>query len=209
MNRSHLGGLALVALIGPAPALPTAQPQAGPPSIAAGWTTVPGSRLWVTGSSTVRDFECAAKRIDGEIRTDPADAALALADLERAVTGAEVAVQAADLDCRNDAMNGHLRKALRADAHPVIRFRVDSLTVAVTSAADGLARLAGTLQLAGEERPLVVDVALAQAEDGALGVAGAAAIDMTEWGIKPPKLMLGALKVHDRVVVHFDVKFSR
>lgn len=31
---------------------------------------------------------------------------------------------------------------------------------------------------------------------------------MTEFGVKPPRLMLGTLKVHDNVTVFFDVVFK-
>ena len=32
---------------------------------------------------------------------------------------------------------------------------------------------------------------------------------MTEWGMKPPSLMLGTMKVRDEVSIHVDVALTR
>ena len=41
--------------------------------------------------------------------------------------------------------------------------------------------------------------------DGALRVTGKVPITMTEWGIKPPTLMMGTIKVGQVVTVQFDL----
>lgn len=184
-------------------------PAAAPaPALAGSIIVHPDSRLWVTGSSTVRDYECAATEITGALQTDVAKAAPGLDDLESVVKGAEITVAVDRLDCRNDTMNGHMRKALEAEQNPDIRYRVDSFVTAPMAEGQAVIELKGSLSIAGEERPFSIIADLVSEADGALVVRGETPLDMTEWGVKPPKLMLGALKVHDRVVVHFDVKFT-
>jgi hypothetical protein len=39
-------------------------------------------------------------------------------------------------------------------------------------------------------------------------VQGVHELNMTEWGIRPPRLMLGTLRVHEDVQVHFDLLLS-
>jgi hypothetical protein len=40
-------------------------------------------------------------------------------------------------------------------------------------------------------------------------VTGKVPVTMTTWGIKPPTLMLGALKVGETVTVHFDLQLTQ
>ena len=48
--------------------------------------------------------------------------------------------------------------------------------------------------------------AVAREEAGSvLRVRGSEEIVMTEFGVKPPSLMMGTMKVRDRVVVQYDV----
>jgi hypothetical protein len=110
----------------------------------------PSSRLWVEGTSNVRDFICTAGSLTVNVESN-GDAGLArrVAAGEKAITAVDVNVPAHSLDCANNKkMTEHMLKAIKADENPV---------------------------------------------------------RMTDFGLKPPSLMLGAFKVHDPVVVHFDL----
>src|SRR5690349_7846551 len=67
------------------------------------------SRLWLDGTSTVRSFKCSASKVNvtavGEPTAQPAEI----------VKSASLTVPVAALDCGNNTMNGHMRKALKAD----------------------------------------------------------------------------------------------
>jgi hypothetical protein len=41
--------------------------------------------------------------------------------------------------------------------------------------------------------------------DGALRVTGRYPMPMTQWGVQPPRLMMGTMKVGDTVTVNFDL----
>ena len=108
------------------------------------------------------------------------------------------------LDCRNNTMNGHLRNALKADANPEIRFRATSVAVTPTGADEGTVAMSGTLSIAGQERPVTIEGTVSRA-NGELRVRGSKRITMTEWGVRPPSLMLGAMRVAPAATVGFDV----
>ncbi|HET6763978.1 MAG TPA: YceI family protein [Longimicrobiaceae bacterium] len=174
------------------------------PALAAAAATAPlsfqsGSRVWVDGTSTVRSFHCVSTTADGGAVASTTD----LAHLTT-VSHAQVSVQVASLDCRNGTMNGHMRKALKADASPTISFRASSVEVAATSADAGTARLVGTLSMGGTERPVTIDATVARV-DGQLRVRGTKPLLMTEWGLRPPSLMMGTMRVNPNVTVGFDV----
>lgn len=193
MRAKLFGSLAVVAVLAPA-ALAWA-PAPAP------LTIQPQSRLWVEGSSTVRGYECKATRIDGTIVADPAGA---VAELQNAVKRVEISIPVAVLDCGNGQMNDHMRKALKSDKAPLIRYRLSSHEVAARGENEGTVKMSGALSIAGQEKPVSVDATVAR-EGGALRVKGSRRLQMTEFGVKPPTLMMGTLKVHDPVTVHFDL----
>jgi polyisoprenoid-binding protein YceI len=158
----------------------------------------PGSRVWVDGTSTVRAWHCESARAVGSAAATTTD----LAQLAN-VGSASVTVPVATLDCRNTTMNGHMRNALKADQAPEIRFRASSVKVTANGDA-GTAEMEGTLSIGGQDRPTTITAQVAT-ENGQIRVRGTKRINMTEWGLRPPSLMLGTMKVNPQVTVGFDV----
>ena len=164
----------------------------------------PESRLWISGTSTVRSFECQARSFDAKLESTGKAAVDALLAGEKIVSSVEVTVPVEELDCRNGTMNEHMRKALKAAQHPTVVFRIDAYEL--TRSDDGVAvTLNGTLTLGGVEKPITVNAQAKPGENGTLLVSGTREVRMTEFGLKPPTLMLGTLKVDERIKVGFDV----
>jgi len=162
----------------------------------------PESRLWVDGTSTVRSFTCKASEVDANVIGTPNAIAQVTAG-ERGVTTVRVRVEAAKLERGQGTMNDHMRKALKADANPVIDFKVSEYDI--SRSPDGVTgTLNGTLNLGGVEKPIAVP-AVGKSEGGALRVTGSYPLKMTEYGLKPPSLMFGRIKVGETVTVKFDL----
>lgn len=159
----------------------------------------PESRVWFDGTSTVRSFSCSATRIESTVETD---ASALSASPDQVVKSAEVVIAASALDCKNGSMNGHMRKALKAAQYPNISWRMTSYRVEADSV-----MISGQLSIAGKENPIELRT-FGQAADGTIRVKGTVPIRMTEFGVKPPTLMLGTMRVHDAVTVKFDVALN-
>lgn len=204
--RSLITGLACVAVAGArgpgvtqaTPRRPmTAPPEAGSLTLAA------GSRLWFDGKSTVRDWSCSAPVLEAKVETAGSAATAAVLNGAKAVTGATLSVPTMQLDCDNGTMNGHMRKALEAERHAAITFTLDRYELAGGDSARGT--LEGMLVVKGIGKPITLPVEIQAGPDDALRVTGHYALRMTDWGVKPPKLMLGTLKVNEMVDVRFDL----
>lgn len=164
----------------------------------------PESRLWIAGTSTVRSFQCQAGSFEAKIESAGSGAVAAVLGGEKAVSNVVVTVPVDKLDCRNATMNEHMRKALKADKNPAVVFKVAAYDLA--KSAEGVAvTLTGTLTLGGVEKPITVDAQAKSGDNGTLLVSGTREVRMTEFGLQPPKLMLGTLKVDERIKVGFDV----
>ena len=166
-------------------------------------TLQPESKLWVTGTSNVRDFECAAGAVTVDVSSAPGAVAL-IASGEKAVTSVGVRVPAAQLDCKNGKMNSHMLKALKATEHPEIAFELTSYDLA-TIATGVKVTLTGDLTLGGVKKSITMIAKAAPVDDGALKVTGTQDIVLSDYGLKAPTLMMGTLKVQDLVQVHFDL----
>lgn len=184
--------------------------------VTAAWTGMdepvklgPSSQLWVEGKSTMKDWKCVAEVMQGAIEavtTEPAPRVLAG---EKAITTVGLSIPVEKLNCNNsNTMNGHMKKALKATENPVIEFRLISYEL---SAADAGRKgtLNGTLRIGGVEKPIVLSVDLMAGAEGGLRVKGTYVMNMTDFGLKPPSLMLGTMKVKDQVTVGFDLLLDK
>ena len=98
-------------------------------------------------------------------------------------------------------------KALKAKEHPVIGFRVSTYDVRKAGeATEGAAT--GELTLGGVQKPVTVTAEVKEEADGTLRITGSYPLRMTEYGLKPPSLMMGTMKVNERVTVHFDLRLK-
>lgn len=111
----------------------------------------------------------------------------------------EVAIPVKTLHSTRDGLDSNMHKALNLKAHPEIVYRLKGL-----EAKSGGLRALGTLKIAGVEKDVAFDLTATEAEGG-LVVKGAIDLLMTDFGIAPPKAMLGMLKTDPKVTVSFSV----
>jgi hypothetical protein len=90
---------------------------------------------------------------------------------------------------------------LHTDAHPEARLRA-RVTADATQA--GAHKVAGTFELLGSSRAIELVV---HARDGRLR--GEVELRPSDWGIKPYRALLGAIRLADRVRVRFDLRDDR
>jgi polyisoprenoid-binding protein YceI len=198
--RAHTFRATLAALC--LPVVAAARP-AGDPAL----MLQPESQLWVSGTSTVRAFECQAGVLDARVTATGPDAVGAVIAGEKAVRSAELDVPARALDCRNGTMNEHMLKALKAAEHPTIAFRIASYDV-VGAEAGLRGRATGELTLGGVTKTITVAAELKEDADGTLRITGTHELRMKEYGLKPPTLMMGTMRVHETVTVGFDLRLK-
>lgn len=151
------------------------------------------SRLWLEGTSTVRSFKCTANKIDAEVNAEPGAKP---ADM---VKSASLVVVVASLECGNKTMNEHMLKALKSRENPQITWRMSSYEVNGPNV-----EIKGNLTIAGKENPIELR-GTGSAENGIIRFKGSKQFKMTEYGVKPPRLMLGTMRVGDPVTVSFDL----
>lgn len=114
----------------------------------------------------------------------------------------DVAIAAATLTSPREGLDANMHKALNVEQFPEITFRLRR----IDGAADAL-KAVGVLRIAGVDR----EVALAihtERKNAALVVKGELRILMTDFGITPPKALMGMLKTDPKVTVTFEAALA-
>jgi len=186
-----------------------AQPGPGSTAAPAAVHLGPGSALWIEGTSTVHEWESRTTRPTVKLlrdgaTADPADVA-ALDQWLRAggLKGLELGVPLATMHSKKGStLDKNLLKALKAEQNPEITFHLTQARLGNASGDSISVSADGVLRVAGRERPITVAGRLVRSEAG-VWLNGSHGLRMTEYDVKPPTMMLGALRVHDSLSVHF------
>jgi len=161
--------------------------------------------LSISGTSTMHDYRVSTKALKvGAAIASAADNKELLQP--GALQSFELQIPVNTFTSEKDGLTKQMFKAMKADKHPLITFRLNSYTV--EAAAGGTTvKPTGTLTVAGVERP--IDMVLEVNEQaGALQLRGRRDLLMTEFGIKPPTMFMGMLKTHDKVTITFELQLA-
>jgi YceI-like protein len=117
-----------------------------------------------------------------------------------AIESFEVAIAAGSLSSPREGLDKNMYKALKVKEFPDITFRL----IRFDGGTDpGALRAKGVLTIAGVDREVALDLKTAR-HDLTFTVTGSLPLLMTDYGIAPPKAMLGMLKTDPKVTVTFE-----
>lgn len=175
---------------------------ADPPSSAANIPTKEGT-VKIEGTATIYgNWACEGQ---ASVAATPGNALEPVPGFPGGVKKTVVKVVVHDIECGDGTMNKHLRKALKEKDHPTIEFETDKYTLQNNG---GAVKAFGELSIAGVPRPVELDANLTALPEGGVRVVGEVDIQMKEYGVKPPSLLFGTLKVRPDVTVIFDTKIQ-
>jgi polyisoprenoid-binding protein YceI len=180
-------------------------------------TVAPGASLELDGDSTLHHYSAKAHGLEIGVKIDPARATEAgrPSDVESLIRGhvvrtLELTVPVDKLSSGERGLDANLRKALKGDRYKQIRFEMDSYEVLAPSAgASGFViTMHGRLSLAGVEKKIDVS-AKGVRLNGSIQLSGSKDLLMTDYQIKPPTMMLGAIKTANLITVKFNATLQK
>ena len=161
--------------------------------------TLTSARVSIEGTSNIHGYTASSTAV--KIAAVDVDAAgedvLGRALEPNAIRAFEVVIPTTSLTSPKDGIDKNMHKALKAAEHPDIRFRLRSLDAAAGTAT-------GQLTIAGVEKEVTLNVQVKR-QDAALAVTGTTTLMMTDYGVTPPKAMLGMLKTNPKVTITFEL----
>jgi polyisoprenoid-binding protein YceI len=114
-----------------------------------------------------------------------------------------------NLKSDSKAMDKNAYKALKADQHTNITYRLTSATVTDSKEKSYLIKTQGSLQVAGVTKEVSIDVYCTVNKDASITCSGSNKLKMTDYQVKPPSFMLGAMKTGDALTLDFKLVYKR
>ena len=175
----------------------------GPVALAQSPLAINSARITIAGTSNVHDYT--ASTTDARVtRVQFASGAAGAAFWDEVqkpggLEAFDISIDAASLKSTKEGIDKNMHKALKVKEHAEIIFSLTRM-----EGAPGSLKAIGTLRIAGVERE--VTLPLKTARKGAnLAVTGELDVLMTDFGIAPPKAMLGMVKTDPKIKVTFDI----
>lgn len=106
-------------------------------------------------------------------------------------------------------MDNIAHKAMKMKNFPAIIFTIQSNKVNSTNKTGFEGTVTGNLMIAGVSRPMAIPVNVTYLVNNMIKVEGNEPLKMTDFGIKPPTAMFGAIKSGDEVHVAFLLVFKK
>ena len=165
--------------------------------------TLASAKVSLAGTSNIHEFTAATSDVRVTrvaLASGVSGSGLLAAVLNPgAVEAFEVAIRTASLSSPKEGIDKNMHKALKATEFKDITFKL----LRLEGKADALKGI-GMLKIAGVEREVAIDLKTA-ATATALTITGEVRLLMTDYGITPPKAMLGMLKTDPKITVTFEV----
>jgi polyisoprenoid-binding protein YceI len=164
------------------------------------------ARVTIDGTSNVHAYTAASTAVRltrVQIAAGSADA-LQQALQPGALEAFDIAVASSSLISPKGDIDKNMHKALKAQEHADITFRLRTLDSGSGEGAGIPLRATGILAIAGVEREVTLDIK-AQRKGETLTLRGGIDVLMTDFAVTPPKAMLGMLKTDPKVHVSFEL----
>ena len=148
----------------------------------------------VSGTSTIRGWTCS---VQGTAEVTPGSSTQA-PGFAAGVQSATLVVPVADFDCPDETMTEHLLEAMKPAEFAEITFRLESY-----EASSQGAEASGALTIQNVTQSVSFPISLTPSGAG-VELAGELRLDMTAYGVEPPVVMLGLLRVRPQIRIEFE-----
>jgi hypothetical protein len=121
------------------------------------------------------------------------------------LTALTLSIPVQDLKSGESGMDSRAYTALKAKQFNNIVFELISAAITAGQKDQFQVKSMGNLSIAGVSKPVAMDAACLIDADGAITCSGSAKLKMTDYQIKPPTFMLGALKTGNDLTIDFKL----
>lgn len=160
----------------------------------------------LSGTSTLHDWEMNAKNFTGtaQFGFNPANAGQLTS-----IKALTFSLAVLDLKSKDRGLNANAYKALKTKQYKNIQYKLTSATIQPGKADKYLVKTNGDLSIAGVTKAVSMDVYCVVNKDATITCTGTEHIKMTDYKVKPPTFMLGAMKTGDDLVLDFTMVYNK
>lgn len=160
------------------------------------------SKLTVLGTSNVHDWEIEAKAMSGKSHPTIVGGVL------KGIKSLDFAVEVEQLVSGRKGMDANTLKALKSKTYKNIHFKLVNVAKTTTTSTNNYSlETQGDLTVSGVTKR-INQIFLVKVQGSKTIFSGKTKIDMTQYNIKPPKALMGAIKTGAAVIVDFKVTYN-
>ena len=152
----------------------------------------------ILGTSNVHDWEMKVAKINSELTLSSS----------KQITSLVVKIPVISIKSGKGIMDEKTYDAFDSKKNPNIVFQLTEASSIKLTDKDSEITLTGNLSMSGETRKISFKTVGKTTKTGDYQLKGSVPLKMTDFKIKPPTAMLGAMKTGDAVTVKFDVSFK-
>jgi polyisoprenoid-binding protein YceI len=163
-----------------------------------------GIDMKLSGTSTLHNWAMDAKTFSGD-----AEFSFKSADELSAIKSLSFALAVNDLKSGESGLDKNAYKALNEKEYKDITYKLLSATVTPQGGGKSLIKAHGNLTIAGVTKEVTMDVYSTVNKDGSVTCTGSEKLNMSDYAVKPPKFMLGAMKTGDAITLNFTLVYQK
>ena len=160
----------------------------------------------LSGTSTLHKWAMDAKTFSGEaqfgFKTGSDDQLASIKSLN-------FSLEVQNLKSGEKGLDKNAYKALKTGKYKDIFYKLISATVSPESDNKYLVKTNGSLTIAGVTKEVTMDVYCVVNKDGSITCNGSKKLKMTDYQVKPPTFMLGAMKTGDAITLDFVLVYKK
>ena len=160
----------------------------------------------LSGTSSLHDWEMSASSFAG-------NGQFVIKDGETkeltALNALSFTLPVRNLKSDKSALDNNAYKALKAGKYENIVYKLSSASVVPDKEGNHLVKTRGKLTIAGVTREVSMDVHCFLNNDLTIRCKGSDKLKMTDYGVKPPTFLLGAMTTGDAVTLNFTMVFKQ
>ena len=171
------------------------------------------SKLWIEGDSSLHAFDSTATVIQLASDVTPNSETAQNSEVEwfkhQKLSSLTLTVPIKDMTSHTKGLASPLRKALKQKVQPNIIFTMQCYDLLPNSEdqTNLTVQISGNLSIGGETNPIKLNMTGLPKGDE-FEISGETELQMTDYGITPPSLMFGRIKVADQVVIKWELKLK-
>ncbi|WP_053971684.1 YceI family protein [Mangrovimonas sp. ST2L15] len=159
-----------------------------------------GSSIIISGTSSLHDWDIEAEDYSGTIE---------FSDLAAGqISNLNMSVVSESLKSGKSGMDSNTYKALNTKKYKNVTFKFSKVNK-LEKVDDSTFKLnvSGTLTIVGASKNVNFEMLLTKLPSG-VNLTGSESIKMTDFGIDPPKALMGTIKTGDKVTIKFNTTFK-
>lgn len=164
------------------------------------YTIAPGSQITVAGTSNLHDWTMDASKFSCDGKLTVAGGQL------KDINSLAFVLPVKNLKSKESLMDSRAYKAMNEESYDKMSFKLTDATVVE---GQKLVKVTGNLTISGVTKAISLQANYTVATDESVTFKGSKAIKMSDFKIKAPQFMMGALKTGDDLTINIVLKLKK